>query len=258
MPRHYSGRPHVDVALTPSLLAYNTIMNLLNTTRGLASKFLPQGLSSLTAHTFGASGNLLNTTRTAMTAVEAFFAPLDVYASKPVLSISSGSVVVHLFYYVQPEAVGPGGPAISSTGALEASTVNNLGELLSEVLGHPVELRLVKLYYPYLDAYILSQWIAAEVVGTKLSIVMKRLSLMVGPVQSGGRGVLSAAVVGLKVRLGGRLTMEPARPRQTVQSATLGSFKASPTTLIDTAAYTSVNDQGAHTVRVWLAQRTLL
>ena len=79
----------------------------------------------------------------------------------------------------------------------------------------------------------------------------------VAPLKAGdaiGGSRLPSHIVGLKVQLHGRLTSETSRPRQTEQSATMGSFRADRMGLVHAASHTATNNKGAYTVKVWLSQ----
>lgn len=230
-------------------------------TQNLAKYFLPGGNVQVTGHSLDngiESVNMLNATRSAIKLIAHFFSPINALASKPVLTVTANSVIVHVFYYI---------PVKGQT--LNNNTVNNLGETLSTLFGRPVELRLVKLHYPYLNSYILAQYIALNTQEYTLVQIIRRIFGSMSPVK-GTSDVLAAlssdmssptslgAVVGIKVRLSGRLVTERSRPRQTVQTAQIGSFAKGNMSLVDSASFTSKNKKGAFTVKVWISQRAVV
>lgn len=230
-------------------------------TQNLAKYFLPGGNVQVTGHSFnkGAeSANMLNATRSATKLIAHFFSPINALASKPVFTVTTNSVIIHVFYYIPVK-----GQAINN------NTVNNLGETLSTLFGQPVELRLVKLHYPYLNSYILAQYIALNTQEYTLVQIVRRIFGSMSPVK-GTSDTLAAlssdmsspaslgAVVGIKVRVSGRLVTERSRPRQTVQTAQIGSFAKGNMSLVDSASFTSKNKKGAFTVKVWISQRAVV
>lgn len=230
-------------------------------TQNLAKYFLPDGNVQITGHSFacprsgpGIGGvSMLNATRSAIKLIAHFFSPINALASKPVFTVTSNSVIVHVFYYI---------PVKGQT--LNNNTVNNLGETLSTIFGRPVELRLVKLHYPYLNSYILAQYIALNTQEYTLVQIVRRIFGSMSPVKgtSDILGALSSDmpshIVGIKVRVSGRLVTERSRPRQTVQTAQIGSFAKGNLSLVDSASFTSKNKKGAFTVKVWISQRAVV
>lgn len=225
-------------------------------TKSLAKYYLSSiGQASTISHSFDSgirSLSLLNATRTANKLMRHFFSPINALSSKPVFTVTSDTVIIHVFYYM---------PLAGQT--LNNNTVNNLGEVLSGLFGRVVELRLVKLHYPYLNSYILAQHIALNAQNHKLVKILRRLFGYVAPVKNTLSlevlaSTLPSHIVGLKVRVSGRLITERSRPRQTVQTAQIGSFSKSNLSLVDSACYTSSNKKGAFTVKVWISQRAAI
>lgn len=224
-------------------------------TQSLAKYYLPGGNVLVTSHSYdkkAGSANVLNATRSAMSLINHFFSPINALTGKPVFTVSANTVVVHVFYYI---------PAANH--ALNSNTVNNLGEALSSIFGGPVELRLVKLHYPYLDGHILAQFIAMNTQDYTLSQILRRVFGSISPVKNiDSANVLASDlpshIVGIKVRVSGRLMMERSRPRQTVQTQQIGSFSKDNLALVDSASFTTKNKKGAFTVKVWISQRAVV
>lgn len=223
-------------------------------TQSLAKYFLPGGNVLTTGHNFD-NGigivNMLNATRSGIKLIAHFFSPINALAGKPVFTVTADSVIVHVFYY------------IPDTGkALNNNTVNNLGDALSSLFGRSVELRLVKLHYPYLNSYILAQYIALNTHDYTLVQIVRRIFGSIAPVKNTQSvnvlaSDLPSHIVGIKVRVSGRLMTERSRPRQTVQTAQIGSFAKGNLSLVDSASFTTKNKKGAFTVKVWISQRAV-
>jgi ribosomal protein S3 len=223
-------------------------------TQSLAKYFLPGGNVLTTGHNFD-NGigivNMLNATRSGIKLIAHFFSPINALAGKPVFTVTADSVIVHVFYY------------IPDTGkALNNNTVNNLGDALSSLFGRSVELRLVKLHYPYLNSYILAQYIALNTQDYTLVQIVRRIFGSIVPVKNTQSvnvlaSDLPSHIVGIKVRVSGRLMTERSRPRQTVQTAQIGSFAKGNLSLVDSASFTTKNKKGAFTIKVWISQRAV-
>jgi hypothetical protein len=222
-------------------------------TQSLAKYFLPEGNNVTTGHSFDKGKfnmNFLNATRRATKLIAQFFYPINALASKPVFTATSNSIVVHVFYYIPV-----------SNRSINNNTINNLGAVLNSLFGRSVELRLVKLHYPYLDSYILAQYIAMNTQDYTLVQIVRRVFGSISPVKNTQSlnslaSKLPSHIVGIKVRVSGRLMMERSRPRQTVQTAEIGSFAKSNVSLVDSNSFTTKNKKGAFTVKVWISQQT--
>jgi len=230
-------------------------------TQNLAKYYLSsRGQVSTISHSFdNGVGNLsmLNATRTTSKLIAHFFSPINALRGKPVFTITANTVIIHVFYYI---------PVAGQT--VNNNTVNNLGERVSKLFSfsskkRTVELRLVKLHYPYLNSFILAQYIACNAENHKLVKIVRRLFSYVAPVKDTQSiealaSALPSHIVGLKVRVSGRLITERSRPRQTIQTAQIGSFSKSNLSLVDSACFTTKNKKGAFTVKVWISQRAVI
>jgi hypothetical protein len=226
----------------------------------VASTFLPGasgGLAPLTSF----DKAQVNEQRVATKLIANFFSVTDVQAlaSKPVFSVSGDKVVINVFYY------------LASDKALNNSSINSLGEVLGKVFaeGQPVELRLVRLHYPYLNSYILAQYIAINTAKYNFTRIQRAIF---GALQfplltvSGDKGsnldsTLPSYITGMKIRISGRLTTQRSVPRQTEQTAQIGSFSSShipanskASGITEFAAFSTKNQKGAFTIKVWISQ----
>jgi len=216
--------------------------------------------ATLTAHSFSGKGD--NVTRVATQVIEHFFSPIRALASKPTFTMTSsdssssgsnfvgqdGKVIVNVFYYIS-----------NKEQALSDSTVNNLGQVLSKLFKRPVELRLVRLHYPYLNSYILAQYIAINSNRYNFTRIQRAIFNALRAVKAsslhdsaGSDQVLPSYITGMKIRVSGRLLTQRSVPRQTVQTAQIGSFSGQDN-VIDFGSYTTKNKKGAFTVKSGLA-----
>lgn len=200
---------------------------------------------------------LANNNRAATQIIADYFSKTQVLAGKPVFTVLGNKVVVNVFYYIPVK-----------NQALNNSTINSLGEVLSKLYKSPVELRLVRLHYPYLNSYILAQYIAMNTRKYNLKAITNSLFTRVQLSGPDSTPLLPAQILGLKVKISGRLTTQRSVPRQTVQTVQIGSFSSSAVAqaaskpgaalavgVVEYAAYTSKNKKGAFTVKVWISQK---
>jgi hypothetical protein len=198
-----------------------------------------------------------NNNRAAIQIIADYFSKTQVLSGKPVFTVLGNKVVVNVFYYIPVK-----------NQALNNSTINSLGEVLSKLYKLPVELRLVRLHYPYLNSYILAQYIAMNTRKYNLKAITNSLFTRVQLSGPDSAPLLPAQILGLKVKISGRLTTQRSVPRQTVQTVQIGSFSSSAIAqavskpgsdyaegVVEYAAYTSKNKKGAFTVKVWISQK---
>jgi len=223
------------------------------------STFLP-GVSGGLAPLASFDKAQVNEQRVATKLIANFFSKplatdIQALASKPVFSVSGDKVVINVFYY------------LASDKALNNSSINSLGEVLGKVFKQPVELRLVRLHYPYLNSYILAQYIAINTAKYNFTRIQRAIfGALQFPLLTGSNldSTLPSYITGMKIRISGRLTTQRSVPRQTEQTAQIGSFSSShiPGTsnlsgVIEFASFSTKNQKGAFTIKVWISQVAL-
>jgi hypothetical protein len=225
------------------------------------STFLPGvsgGLSTHSAPLASFDKANVNSQRVATKLIANFFSkPLatdvQALASKPVFSVSGDKVVINVFYYLADKK------------ALNNGSINSLGQVLSKLFKQPVELRFVRLHYPYLDSYILAQYIAINTAKYNFTRIQRAIfGALQFPVLKASEledTTLPSYITGMKIRISGRLTTQRSVPRQTVQTAQVGSFSSShipsnskASGIISSASFSTKNQKGAFTVKVWISQ----
>jgi hypothetical protein len=177
--------------------------------------------------------------------VKRYFSAIRRLGSKPTIIINSNRTIVYVFYYI---------PKWDKR--LNVNTVNGLGELIGLILNRKVELRIVKLNYPYLNRHILAQWIVKNLHYHKFVHVAKQIFLSAKPIKNTGLTKSNFSYLrGIKIRLSGRLITERSRPRYTVQTIEVGTFSKRNDSILDISQCTSKNKKGAFNVKVWINSR---
>lgn len=132
------------------------------------------------------------------------------------------------------------------------TNVNALMSLLKS--NKPIELRFIRLQYPFLDSSILSQYLALNA-GKYNFLRMKKILFQK---RAGGNDAalsnnyLPSLSTGVKMELSGRLTTQRSIPRKTVTNAHKGSFTVSNKldASLNLNQYTSKNKFGTYTMKV--------
>lgn len=194
-------------------------------------------LNGNNSYNFHNTNHNLNNRRIANKLIRHFFQ--SVLASKPKYTITTSKVIINVFYYISDSKL-----------SLNINRTNHLGDRLSRIYNRPVELRLVKLYYPYLNRYILAQLIRLS--PNKFTQIFSKLLKNTTIVKNNKSlfSPLPLLIIGLKVEISGRLESERSKPRMTVQTARFGSLTKDKNTITDYRSFTTKNLKGAYTIKV--------
>ena len=118
---------------------------------------------------------------------------------------------------------------------------------VARLFGTQVELRLVRLQYPYLDSAILAQYIALNA-GNYNFLRMQKM--LFNKVSLASTNSLPHQTMGIKVELAGRLPTQRSIPRKTVENGHIGSFSSTSGQPLDFNQYASKNKLNAFTIKV--------
>lgn len=166
----------------------------------------------------------------------------------PKFIIRTNKLIVQVPYY--------GGSVLHPAGLDQETEMNALMSVLmtkENTLQKPVELRFIRLQYPYLDSLILSQYLALNAGKYNFLRMKKRLFQKVGTGNVDGLdNHLPSLSTGVKVELSGRLTTQRSIPRKTVTNAHKGSFTVSKKleASLSLNQYTAKNKFGSYTLKV--------
>ena len=175
--------------------------------------------------------------------------------SKPNFSHTNSKVTIQFFYYTASN-----GKNSSNNELTAGSFRKNFSELsttLAQLFQKEVNVIATRLYYPYLNSDILSQYLAYNAPSNTFMDFQE--AILTNP--SLHKTNLPAHISGIKVQVSGRLVTETVIPRITVKSCLIGSFQTygganNITQIIDYSKFTTKNELGAFTVKVWICQRS--
>ena len=183
------------------------------------------------------------------------------FISKPNFSHTNSKVTIPIFYYTSSNT-DTFNNKTSSTNEVGSFRKNfsNISITLAQLYQKEVNVIATRLYYPYLNSDILSQYLAYNAPSNTFMDFQE--AILTNP--SLHKTNLPANISGIKVQLSGRLVTETVIPRITVKSCLIGSFQTqgdtNNTTLsqasIDYSKFTTKNELGAFTVKVWICQRS--
>lgn len=183
------------------------------------------------------------------------------FISKPNFSHTNSKVTIQLFYYT----ASPKNHLVNTSNndlTTVSSHFSDLSTTLAQLYQKEVHVIATRLYYPYLNSDILSQYLAHN--GPSNTFMDFQEAILTNP--SLHKTNLPAHISGIKVQVSGRLVTETVIPRITVKSYLIGSFQRNSNntanklgdfvTSIDYSKFTTKNELGAFTVKVWICQRS--
>lgn len=245
------------------MLNNKLMKNFLNTNMLMSSNNYNFNLGSTKGNI-----NTLNREMLRTKIIDHFFSPIKALSSKPNYIVTRDKVIVNVFYYIPREKnlnlkkINKLNLKNSNIKGLNRNTVNNLGDLLSKLFDRQVELQFVKLNYPYLNSTILAKYIRHNTNKYKFrrikgSLFRKRPIVKNVESNEAYSMNLPSHIVGMKIKISGRLKTERVRPRKTVSITKIGGFNGQKDLLIEYGSHTSKNKHGAFTVKVWISQKII-
>lgn len=188
--------------------------------------------------------------------------------SRPVLHITPNKVIINLFFYISRNKnrrqIG-GTPSYNNLKFLSNNhkQLQYLCNSLSKCFKKPVELELIRLYYPYNDSQIL-----ANSIGLLSKNIRNRFRTLVDNTfnfskiknptkmlqQKTRISILPSFITGIKIRLGGRLLSQKVIPRFTVQTFQEGSLARTKANIVTSSRFTHKNKRGTFSITVSVGQ----
>lgn len=188
------------------------------------------------------------------------FLSMNSLISKPVYEITNEKVIIHLFLYLFLNKNNKVNINNSFTGAeapLNKLKLDILCQILSHIFKKPVQLELVRLYYPYFDSNIFVNLLSKIINIIQLRVIMKRFfkkAIIKNPIKIINNNSLiikiPSLLSGIKIRIGGRLLTQKIIPRKTVKTIRKGTLAKGKINFLDEARYTNKNKRGAYTLVV--------
>ena len=197
--------------------------------------------------------------------------------SRPMLQITPNKIIINLFYFVSRNKTRRQiGSSYSSLKFLSNNQkqLQHLCTNLSKCLKKPVELELVRLYYPYNDSQILANSIGLlskniknrfrTLVDNTFNFSKIKNPAKMGAFPSAGLpaalgkktriSILPSFLTGIKFRLGGRLLSQKVVPRFTVQTFQDGSLARTKANIVTSSRFTHKNKRGTFSITVSVGQ----
>lgn len=191
--------------------------------------------------------NIINSSRNARNLINSFFDNYDVLIGLPNISISAHHVVIQISYFAGDNSFVLNNIDLIS---LQNSLANNFANF---GLSNNIEIRLIKLTQPYLDATILAKYFSEELETKKFPMVMRTIFRNMRPIVNFNSGLdVPSCISGIKVQVSGVIESEKNIAQISTKIYQLGSITNTRNTYLDIGSYSNTNEAGTYTVKVWL------
>lgn len=173
--------------------------------------------------------------------------------NKPIYNISHDKIIIYIFYYMPVKSK-------YKSNIVKLNDLNDIKQILINkcFYNHKLEIKFIKLHYPYLDSYILSKYIALNSMKYTFNRLKRKLFkriILTKPTINNNNDNKSF-LTGVKINISGRLASHRIRPRTNKYVTNSGSFKYnSSQSIIDYGVYTDKNNSGSYTIKIWLSEK---
>lgn len=174
----------------------------------------------------------------------------QVLISNPRFSNTSNKITIELFYYIPNNKTKriKNNQNQNLTKQFSKDSITILSRNIAQLYGKEVSLMFVRVYYPYMNSSIFSQYLFHN--SSANTFVHFQNAILKYPSWHGKE--LPSYITGIKVEVAGRLTTERIIPRITKKSMVFGSISGAD--YLDYASYTGKNYLGSFTIKVWISQ----
>lgn len=127
--------------------------------------------------------------------------------------------------------------------------------ILTRLFKKPIEIELVRLYYPYYNSKILVNLFGIFLNKIKLRRIVK--NFISKSIKNKNYQLVPSALSGIKIKIAGRLLTQRVIPRKTVKFINSGSISRGKTMFVETARFTSKNKRGAFSLTVSIGHKVI-
>ena len=192
------------------------------------------------------------------------FLSMSCLISKPVFVITPDKLIIKIFYFLfKKESI------IKYTNTKTKSSFLNfknskklqiICNILTRFLRKPIELELVRLYYPYYNSNILVNFIGMYINKIKLRKIVRKFIRKAVNNQSTkiikfNNNSLPSELAGIKIKIAGRLLTQRVIPRKTVKVIKRGALANTKAMFVETARFTNKNKRGAFSITISIGHK---
>jgi hypothetical protein len=176
--------------------------------------------------------------------------------SRPIFEITNEKIIIHLFFYLFKENNKININKNKTFIKLNNIKLNIICKILSKIFNKPIELDLVRLYYPYFDSNIFVNLLQILINKMQVRIIMQNFfkkAIIKDPIKIKREKINSkipSFLSGINLKIGGRLLTQRLVPKQTIKIIRKGTLAKAKINYLDRARYTNKNKRGAFSLTI--------
>ena len=177
--------------------------------------------------------------------------------SKPVFITTPDKVIIQLFFLIFKKEMIIKNNTKSILISENFNKLKTICNILTRFFKKPIELELVRLYYPYYNSNILvnlfgifiNKIMLRRIVKKFIGKSIKNTSTSINELAINKR-LIPSALSGIKIKVAGRLMTQRVIPRKTIKLISKGSLSRAKTMFVETSRFTNKNKRGAFSITV--------
>jgi hypothetical protein len=182
--------------------------------------------------------------------------------SKPVFITTPDKVIIQLFFLIFKKEIIKKNNTKSLLILENYNKLKTICNILTRFFKKPIELELVRLYYPYYNSNILVNLFGIFINKIKLRRIVKKFigkSIKNTSTSTNelaiNKSLIPSALSGIKIKVAGRLLTQRIIPRKTVKINSNGALSRNKAIFVETARFTNKNKRGAFSLTVSIGHK---
>lgn len=182
--------------------------------------------------------------------------------SKPVFITTPEKVIIQLFFLIFKKEIIKKNNTKSILILENYNKLKSICNILTRFFKKPIELELVRLYYPYYNSNILVNLFGIFINKIRLRRIVKKFigkSIKNTSTSTNelaiNKSLIPSALSGIKIKVAGRLLTQRIIPRKTVKINSSGALSRNKTIFVETARFTNKNKRGAFSITISIGHK---
>src|SRR6266487_3334892 len=188
----------------------------------------------------------------------AFFS-MNCIISKPIYIFTYDKIIIQFFYlFIKKENFNNSKSLLLNNNY----NLNNIFNVLTLFFNKPIELDLIRIYYPYFNTNILVNLLSVFINKIHLRKIVNKFITKIIKNQSSNifytnRNKLLTDISGIRIKVAGRLLTQRIIPRKTIKVISKGALARNKALFLETARFTNKNKRGAFSITISIGHKLI-
>jgi len=188
----------------------------------------------------------------------AFFS-MNCIISKPIYIFTYDKIIIQFFYlFIKKENFNNSKSLLLNNNY----NLNNICKVLTRFFNKPIELDLIRIYYPYFNTNILVNLLSVFINKIHLRKIVNKFITKIIKNQSSNifytnRNKLLTDISGIRIKVAGRLLTQRIIPRKTIKVISKGALARNKALFLETARFTNKNKRGAFSITISIGHKLI-